>query len=185
MARRKYIGFPSEIIPINQLPKLPRCIKPLVFTKRFYIFSVASVVLTVMFRSLCSVVRLSRKRPWVWSWNPWHTQSCYSFCVAGKIEQKYNLLYYIILLYYSFLTLTWRYVLLTVERDTHWSGRERSISCLWYTPRLGNQTRKLGMFPDQGSNAQSFGEWDDAPNNRVTRPGWNTRILENASENQV
>ena len=56
--------------------------------------------------------------------------------------------------------------------------REREIDVgekHWSLPTIcaptRDQTINLGMCPDQGSNPQYFGVWDDAPNNWDTWPG--------------
>ena len=41
----------------------------------------------------------------------------------------------------------------------------QSFGGLSYEPRPRDQTRTLGMYPDQESNPQPFGLWDNAPTN--------------------
>ena len=44
-------------------------------------------------------------------------------------------------------------------------------SCMHSSNSNGDWTRNLGMCPDQESNPQPFGVWDDAPTNLATWPG--------------
>ena len=61
---------------------------------------------------------------------------------------------------------------------TYGFERERNIDVTEKLDRLppvralpGNQTHNLGRCPDQESNLQPFGVWDDAPANAATWPG--------------
>ena len=54
------------------------------------------------------------------------------------------------------------------EREKEKRPCEKHWLVAAYTPQTGDQTRNLGMCPDQGLNPQPFGVQDDAPTNRVT-----------------
>ena len=53
------------------------------------------------------------------------------------------------------------------EREGEKRQREREalIGCLSHWPPVIDRTCNLGMCPDQDSNPQHFGLWDDAPAN--------------------